>query len=121
MELQREVLFRDSLECILEGRSFFLPADEVARVIELEVASLPLARAPISSAGVHEGVLVFTLRPLDAAPSQSRRAVTAVLLRRSRSDCRYAIEVDRVGSIVRAQRWLPVDQLLKELGVDAQP
>ena len=140
MQLQLAVSNRDALECILEDRSFLVPAAAITRVIECEIVALPLARQTIAGIGVHERSVLLALRPFAGAQQEPRRRVTLALLEHSHPRCRVGLEVERVGSIVRVPRlgarvgpwaldaqtedgrslpWLLVEEMLQELGAGA--
>jgi len=93
----------NTIECVSEGRSFLLSTDAVSQIIEYDVAPLPLARTHVAGLGVSGAEVVISIILTRRAPPPERRRVTGALLTTKQVGPRWAIEISRVRSLVRAR------------------
>lgn len=101
--------FSDAVECVIDDRRVLLPASAVERVIELDVAPCPLARPSVAGVGTLDGMVVISIRLGESPRTEAKaRRITGALVgsrgdKSGKSKARWAIEVTRIVSLVKAK------------------
>jgi len=93
------------IRCRVGKAELGLPLDGVGQIIEYPVVALPLARRFIAGVGLHQGrpILSIALGRLPDKPRGQQRSTRGILLEGGRRDqVEWALEVDQMGSFVRA-------------------
>jgi chemotaxis signal transduction protein len=94
---EHEGLVRSGLECAIGRRRVAIPLEVAGRVIEIDIAPLPLSRERISGVAAHEGELLLCLSLANEERAVLRHAQGVVLSQANdRSVTQWALEVSSV-------------------------
>jgi chemotaxis signal transduction protein len=89
------------LECRIGRAHIAVPVDAVARILEYQPVTLPLAKKWVGGLAIVDGAPLLSVALVPPAPMRTR--VSGILLNQPDSQLAWAVEVDEIFVFVRAR------------------